>query len=110
MHLFSTLFTAQSVDRDLRNEEGLQKAIAWCKASGLNKVYVESFRGGLFIEQELLEAVRDRVPGGGIPGTRLRDAHGAAQGFQQLGGRRLLLLSRHPGADEADLPAHGCGV
>ena len=60
MHLFSTLFTAQSVDRDLRNEEGLQKAIAWCKASGLNKVYVESFRGGLFIEQELLEAVRDR--------------------------------------------------
>ena len=60
MHLFSTLFTAQSVDRDLRSEEGLQKAIAWCKASGLNKVYVESFRGGLFIEQELLEAVRDR--------------------------------------------------
>ena len=34
MHLFSTLFTAQSVDRDLRSEEGLQKAIAWCKASG----------------------------------------------------------------------------
>ena len=60
MHLFSTLFTAQSVDRDLRNEEGISKAIAWCKASGLNKVYVESFRGGLFIEQELLEAVRDR--------------------------------------------------
>ena len=48
MHLFSTLFTAQSVDRDLRNEEGISKAIAWCKASGLNKVYVESFRGGLF--------------------------------------------------------------
>ena len=48
------------VDRYLRNEEGISKAIAWCKASGLNKVYVESFRGGLFIEQELLEAVRDR--------------------------------------------------
>ena len=37
MHLFSTLFTAQSVDRDLRTEEGLQRCIAWCKESKLQK-------------------------------------------------------------------------
>ena len=59
MHLFSVLFTAQTVDRDFRTEEGLEKAAAWAKASGLHKVYVESFREGLFIEQELLQKTRD---------------------------------------------------
>lgn len=66
MHLFSTLFTAQSVDRDLRTEEGLQRCIAWCKESKLQKVYIESFRNGLFIEQELLEKARDRFQAEGF--------------------------------------------
>ncbi|MCL1792431.1 MAG: hypothetical protein FWG34_01035 [Oscillospiraceae bacterium] len=60
MHIFSTLFAAQSVDKELRSQEGLQAAVEWCKASALRKVYIESFRGNLFIEQELLESVRDR--------------------------------------------------
>ncbi|MCL2159762.1 MAG: hypothetical protein FWH48_10175, partial [Oscillospiraceae bacterium] len=60
MHIFSTLFTAQSVDEELRDPQGLKRAIEWCRASGLQKVYVESFRGNVFVEQELLEAVRDR--------------------------------------------------
>jgi len=60
MHIFSTLFAAQSVDKELRTPEGLQAAVDWCKASGLRKVYIESFRGNLFVEQELLESVRDR--------------------------------------------------
>ena len=59
MHLFSVLFTAQTVDRDFRSEEGLRKAAEWAKESGLQKVYVESFREGLFIEQELLVKVRN---------------------------------------------------
>ena len=60
MHIFSTLFTAQSVDNELRTEEGLQYAIDWCKASGLRKVYVESFRSNVFVDQAHLEKVRDR--------------------------------------------------
>ena len=60
MHIFSTLFTAQSVDKELRSPEGLQEAVDWCKASALQKVYIESFRGNLFVGQDLLEAVRDR--------------------------------------------------
>ncbi len=59
MHLYSTLFTAQTVSKDLSTEEGLKKAAEWAKESKLHKLYVESFRGGLFIEQELLEKVRD---------------------------------------------------
>ena len=66
MHLFSTLFTAQSVDRDLRTEEGLQRCIAWCKESKLQKVYIESFRNGLFIEQEQPEKARDRFQAEGF--------------------------------------------
>ena len=59
MHLFSTLFTAQTVGKDFYSDDEIRKAIAWCKASRLQKVYVESFRNGLFVEQRQLEKVRD---------------------------------------------------
>ena len=58
MHIFSTLFTAQSVDRDLRTDDGRREAARWCREHGITKVYVESFRR-IFIEQELLEETRD---------------------------------------------------
>jgi len=58
MHIFSTLFTAQSVDKDLRTPEGREEAARWCREAGITKVYVESFRR-VFIEQELLETARD---------------------------------------------------
>jgi len=58
VHIFSTLFTAQSVDTVFRTDEGLKEAARWCKEQGITKVYVESFRR-VFIEQELLEAARD---------------------------------------------------
>lgn len=66
MHLFSTLFTAQSIHHDFRSEEGLVSAINWCKDLKLHKVYIESYRGGLFIEQDLLETVRDRFQAEGF--------------------------------------------
>ena len=65
MHLFSTLLTAQSVDGDLRTEEGLQKCVDWCKESGIHKVYIESFRG-IFVDREQLVRVRDRFEAEGI--------------------------------------------
>lgn len=58
MHIFSVLFTAQTVDKDFRTEEGLRRAAEWCKSMKLTKVYVESFRR-VFIEQDLLEKACD---------------------------------------------------
>lgn len=60
MHIYSTLFIAQTVDEELRTEEGLKKAVDWCRASKLHKVYIESFRDGLFVDKDLLIKVRDR--------------------------------------------------
>jgi hypothetical protein len=57
MHIFSVLFTAQSVLK-FSDDGELQKAAAWAKDSGLTKVYVESFRGD-FVEQPILEKARD---------------------------------------------------
>ena len=60
MHIFSTLFTALSVDRALRSVEGLRDAIDWCKDLGLRKVYIESYRDGVFVDQVQLEKMRER--------------------------------------------------
>src|SRR5208283_4859069 len=45
-HRFSTLFTAQDVRGYLGSEEGWQQAMAWCKKTGVTKVYIEAFRDG----------------------------------------------------------------
>jgi hypothetical protein len=58
MHIFSTLFTAQTVDKDFRSGEGLEEAARWCAEAGVTKVYIESYRR-TFIEQGLLETARD---------------------------------------------------
>ncbi|MBQ7599767.1 MAG: hypothetical protein IJU57_03730 [Clostridia bacterium] len=60
MHLFSVLFEAPTVDGELRTVEGLEKAVEWCRDSGLGKVFVESYRDGIFVDEELLARVRDR--------------------------------------------------
>lgn len=59
-HRFSTLFTAQDVRRELSQEEGLRRAIEWCKATAVTRVYLESFRDGYQAERGTLIAVRDR--------------------------------------------------
>jgi hypothetical protein len=58
MHIFSVLFTAQTVEEGFKTDEGLKVAADWCRASGITKVYVESFRR-TFIEQDRLEKARD---------------------------------------------------
>ncbi|MDR2747306.1 MAG: hypothetical protein LBB77_07660 [Treponema sp.] len=57
MHIFSVLFTAQSVVK-FNDDEELKKAAVWARDSGLTKVYVESFRKD-FVEQSVLEKARD---------------------------------------------------
>src|SRR4051794_32354338 len=59
-HCFSTLFTAHDVKNHLSTNEGIEKAIEWCKQTGVTKVYVESFRDGYTAERAALEKARDR--------------------------------------------------
>jgi len=60
VHRFSTLFTAQNVRDHLATDEGLAAAIAWCRQTGVTKVYLETFRSKYTAEQETLQRARDR--------------------------------------------------
>ena len=60
MHRFSTLFTASQVRDHLTPPEKLQAAVDWCKATGVTKVYIESFRDGYQSERTALANARDR--------------------------------------------------
>ncbi|HEX4121126.1 MAG TPA: hypothetical protein VH619_10955, partial [Verrucomicrobiae bacterium] len=59
-HRFSTLFTAQDVRDSLSSEAGTEKAIQWCKDTGVTKVYLEEFRDGYQADRETLTRARDR--------------------------------------------------
>ncbi len=65
-HRFSTLFTAHDVRRSLASEEGLTKAIEWCRQTAVTKVYVETFRDGFQAAREDLIRARDRFLQAGI--------------------------------------------
>ena len=43
-HRFSTLLTADDVRDRLSTEAGLDQAIAWCRQTGVTKVYLEEYR------------------------------------------------------------------
>ncbi len=60
VHRYSTLMTAHNVKEHLSTEEGLAAAIAWCRRTGVTKVYLETFRNGYTAERETLERARDR--------------------------------------------------
>ena len=66
VHRFSTLFTAQDVRGQLSSEDGLTKAIDWCKRTAVTRVYVESFRDGYQAERAALEQARERFRAAGI--------------------------------------------
>lgn len=59
-HRFSTLFTAHDAKNHLSREEGLARAIDWCKRTGVTKVYIETFRDGYQAEAGVLTNARDR--------------------------------------------------
>jgi hypothetical protein len=62
----STLFTAQDVRSHLSSEAGLDKAIDWCKQTGVTRVFVESFRDGYTAERSALERAQKRFLDAGI--------------------------------------------
>lgn len=57
---FSTLFTAQDVRDHLSTTEGLEKAVKWCRETGLTRVFIESFRGAYYADKETMIRARDR--------------------------------------------------
>lgn len=66
VHRVSTLFTAQNLRDRLESEEGLARAVGWCRDTGVTKAYVESFRGNYRVPRELLVRVRDRLRAEGL--------------------------------------------
>jgi len=51
---FATLFTAQNVRDHLTSADGKQKAIDWCKDTGVTHVYLETFRDGYTVDREVI--------------------------------------------------------
>jgi len=56
----STLFTARDVQRHLSDAAGMEKAIAWCRQTGITHVYLETFRDGYTAERAALLAAKQR--------------------------------------------------
>lgn len=62
----ATLFTAQDVRDRLSSDEGVGRAIDWCRRTGVTHAFVESFRDGYTARKEALEAARDRLRNAGF--------------------------------------------
>jgi hypothetical protein len=65
-HIFSTLFEAPTVTKELGSEAGIDRAIDWCKRSAVTKVYIESFRNGHLVERNILERAKVRFLEAGL--------------------------------------------
>ena len=65
-HRFSTLFTAQDVRDRLASEDGIDRAVDWCRRTAVTKAYVESFRDGYLAERPALVRARDHLRAAGI--------------------------------------------
>ena len=56
----ATLFTAQDIRDHLSSAKGIDNALIWCKQTGITKVYLESFRHGYFLDNDLLIGAKTR--------------------------------------------------
>ena len=55
----STLFIARSVNTHLETDEGIERAIAWCRHNGLTKIYLETFRSNIWADEPIIRQARD---------------------------------------------------
>ncbi|MHC4119182.1 MAG: hypothetical protein ACYSWO_16940 [Planctomycetota bacterium] len=62
----STLFTAQNVRDHLSDEQGMNKAIDWCKRTGVTHVFIETFRSNYTAEREALQGAKSRFEAEGF--------------------------------------------
>jgi hypothetical protein len=66
VHRFSTLFAAPQVKTDFDDPAKIDQAIAWCKATAVTKVYVESYRDAVEVPRETLLEAKRRFEAAGI--------------------------------------------
>jgi hypothetical protein len=64
--VFSTIFCATSFRGGRIGAHNVAEAIDWCRAHGVTKVYIESFRSGYTAPREELIAVRDAFKAAGF--------------------------------------------
>ncbi|MFW6153972.1 MAG: hypothetical protein ACOC95_02030 [Planctomycetota bacterium] len=62
----STLVMAQSIDEHLGTDAKIDRAIAWCKATGVTRIFLETFRNGFTADARLLRHARSRFEQAGI--------------------------------------------
>ncbi len=62
----ATLFTAQNVRDHLSSEEGINKAIDWCKKTGVTHVFIETFRSRYTAERRTLERAKSTFEANGF--------------------------------------------
>jgi len=62
----STLLDAQDVRNRLSDDAGIDKAIVWCKNTGVTRVFLESYRDGYTAERPTIEHARNRFRDAGI--------------------------------------------
>ncbi|MHC4165965.1 MAG: hypothetical protein ACYSWQ_03310, partial [Planctomycetota bacterium] len=62
----STLFTAQNVRDHLSDEQGMNKAVDWCKKTGVTHVFLETFRSNYTAERETLRSAKARFEADGF--------------------------------------------
>lgn len=62
----ATLFTAQNVRDHLGTEEGINKAIDWCRKTGVTHVFIETFRSRYTAERKTLERAKSRFKAEGF--------------------------------------------
>ena len=62
----STLLMAQSIDKHLATDADVDRAIAWCKATGVTRIFLETFRNGFTADADILRRARRRFEQAGI--------------------------------------------
>lgn len=66
IHRFSTLLSAQDVRDYLADDSGIDKAIHWCKETGITKVYIETYRDGYQADRGALSRAKKRFYNAGF--------------------------------------------
>jgi hypothetical protein len=62
----ATLFPAQNVRDYLSTDEGITKAIQWCKQTGVTHVFLEEFRGNYTADRAVLERAKAKFKAEGF--------------------------------------------
>lgn len=66
VHRFSTIFTAEQIQRDFSAQQGIDEAIDWCRRTAVTKAYIESFRSGVEADRDILTRTMDCFERAGI--------------------------------------------